>query len=115
MSLHVTLQQTERELRETAAMHRVTILYPTGDDATFDLDYYCNKHMPLLSERLGDACKGWGVDKVVSGPYQAIGWALVDSLDAFNAAMGEHGAEIMADVPNYTNVSPQLVIGEVKI
>jgi hypothetical protein len=27
--------------------------------------------------------------------------------------MGEHGAEIMADVANYTNQQPEVVLGEV--
>ena len=45
-------------------MNRVTILYPKTEGASFDLDYYSTSHMPLLAERLGDHCKGWGVDKV---------------------------------------------------
>ncbi|MGH9134837.1 MAG: EthD family reductase [Ilumatobacteraceae bacterium] len=96
-------------------MNRVTILYPTTEGAKFDLDYYCNSHMPLFAKSLGEHCKGWGVDKVVNGPYEAIGWALVDGLDGFNAAMKEHGAEIMGDVANYTTIQPTLVIGEVAV
>jgi uncharacterized protein (TIGR02118 family) len=94
-------------------MIRVTFLYPTSDEATFDLDYYCTTHMPMLVSALGERCKGWGVDKVVSGPYQALGWVLVDDVDGFNAAMKERGAEIVGDVPNYTNVQPVMVIGDV--
>jgi uncharacterized protein (TIGR02118 family) len=96
-------------------MNRVTILYPTAEGASFDLDYYCKSHMPLLAEALGDHCKGWGVDKVVSGPYEAIGWALVDDTDNFKAAMKARGAVIMADVANYTTIQPTLVIGEVAV
>jgi uncharacterized protein (TIGR02118 family) len=96
-------------------MNRVTILYPKTEGASFDLDYYCNSHMPLLATRLGDNCKGWGVDKVVSGPFEAIGWALVDDMDGFNGAMKEHGAEIMGDVANYTTIQPTLVIGDVVV
>ena len=95
-------------------MISVVILYPKSDDTTFDMDYYTGKHMPLLAEALGDSCKGWGV----SGPaakYHAVGWAMVDSEDAFNAAMGKRGAEIIGDVPNYTNVQPELVIGPVVV
>jgi uncharacterized protein (TIGR02118 family) len=96
-------------------MNRVTILYPKTEGASFDLDYYTTSHMPLLASRLGDNCKGWGVDKVVSGPFEAIGWALVDDMDRFNGAMKEHGAEIMGDVANYTTIQPTLVIGDVVV
>ena len=34
-------------------------------------------------------------------------------MDTFNAGMGAHGAEIMADVANYTNQQPEVIIGEV--
>ena len=27
--------------------------------------------------------------------------------------MAEHGAKIMGDIPNYTNVQPELLVGEV--
>ena len=95
-------------------MISVVILYPQSDDTTFDMDYYTSKHMPLLAEAIGDACKGWGV----SGPaakYHAVGWAMVDSQEAFDAAMGQRGAEIIGDVPNYTNVRPEMIVGPVVV
>ena len=95
-------------------MISVVILYPKSDDSTFDMDYYTSKHMPLLVESLGDACKGWGV----SGPahkYHAVGWAMVDSQAAFDAAMAERGKEILGDVANYTNVRPEMIVGEIVV
>lgn len=90
----------------------VTILYPRTDDSTFDMDYYTSTHMPMFAGALGDACESWGAAAVPAGKWAAIGWASVTSQDAFNAAMAESGAKIMGDVPNYTNVQPELVIGE---
>lgn len=90
----------------------ITILYPRTDDSTFDMDYYTSNHMPLLAEVLGEACQGWGAASIASGKYTAIGWATVASKDAFDAAMGSRGAEVMADVPNYTNVQPEILVGE---
>ena len=29
----------------------ITVLYENVDDATFDLDYYMTKHMPLVDEK----------------------------------------------------------------
>ena len=67
--------------------------------------------MPMLAAALGDDCQSWGADKITSGPYEAIGWALVSSAEAFGAAT-ENG-EISADVANYSNVRPDVVIGDV--
>jgi uncharacterized protein (TIGR02118 family) len=93
-------------------MIAVTILYPQTDDSTFDMDYYTSSHMPMLAEAIGDACQGWGACSINNGKWAAMGWAIT-SQDAFDAAMAEHGAKIMADVANYTNVQPELLIGEV--
>ena len=90
-----------------------TILYPRTDESTFDMDYYVNSHMPMFGECLGDACQGWGAVAVPAGKYAAIGWASITSQDALNETLAEHGAKIMGDVPNYTNVSPDMVVGEV--
>ncbi len=94
-------------------MIAVTILYPRTDDSTFDMDYYTATHMPMLAEAVGDDCHGWGAASIADGKYAAMGWMSVTSQDAFNAAMAEHGAKIMGDVPNYTNVRPELLFGEV--
>jgi len=89
----------------------ITILYPRTDDSTFDMDYYTGTHMPLFADVLGDACQGWGAATIPEGKYAAMGWAMVSSQDAFNAAMASRGGEVMADVPNYTNVQPELLVG----
>ena len=94
-------------------MISVHILYPKTDDSTFDMDYYCATHMPMLADALGDACKGWGATAVGAGAWEAIGWANVESQEALDAALKEHGAAIMADVANYTNVAPQMVVGQI--
>lgn len=94
-------------------MISVHILYPATDDSTFDMDYYVSTHMPMLAECIGDACTSWGATSVKTGTWAAIGWALVESQEAFDAAMAEHGAKIIGDVANYTNVAPQLVVGDV--
>ena len=94
-------------------MISIHILYPRTEDSTFDMAYYTATHMPMLADALGDACKGWGATAPKAGNWAAIGWATVDSQAAFDAAMASHGAAIMADVANYTNVAPELVIGDI--
>lgn len=91
----------------------VTILYPKTDDSTFDMDYYVDTHMPLFAEVLGDACQGWGSASLRGGKYAAMGWITATDKAAFDAAMAEGGAKVLGDVPNYTNVQPEMLLGEV--
>jgi len=90
-----------------------TILYPRTDDLTFDMDYYTSSHMPMLAECLGDSCRGWGAAAIAEGKYAVMGWAMVTSRAELDATRNEHGAKIRADVANYTNVQPDVLIGEI--
>lgn len=101
-------------------MIKVTILYPNGEGNTFDMDYYANKHMPMLADLLGDAMKFYSIDKGVAGrlpedsaPYLAIGYLYFDELSAYRDAFGPHAETIVGDIPNYTNTQPVLQISEV--
>ncbi|MEM8922259.1 MAG: EthD family reductase [Actinomycetota bacterium] len=94
-------------------MLSVQILYPKSDDTTFDMDYYCKSHMPMLAKALGDACVHWGAATPAGKDWAGIGWAMVTSKEAFDAAMAEHGAAIMGDIPNYTNSAPQMIVSEI--
>jgi uncharacterized protein (TIGR02118 family) len=38
-----------------------------------------------------------------------------DSVEAFNAAFGPHAKEILADVPNYTDLQPVMQISDVVV
>jgi len=93
-------------------MIRLSVLYPSAEGATFDHDYYRNKHVPL-------AVKTWGldsaeIDKGVDGPYVAAVHFKFESLDAMGAAMGVAGtADVMADVANYTSIAPVLQTSEI--
>ena len=91
----------------------MTILYPRTDDSTFDMDYYNSSHMPMVADALGDDCQGWGSAAIADGKWAAMGWVVATSQDAMNAAMAEHGAKIMGDVPNYTNVQPEVLMGQI--
>lgn len=70
-------------------------------------------HMPMFADALGDACTSWGASTSNGGNFMAIGWAMVESQEALDAGLAAHGAKIMGDVPNYTNVRPDMVIGTV--
>jgi uncharacterized protein (TIGR02118 family) len=93
-------------------MIRLSVYYPTTEGASFDHDYYRDKHVPL-------AVKTWGldgaeIDKGVDGPYVAAVHFKFASMDAVAAAMGnpDTGA-VLADVANYTTITPVLQTSEI--
>lgn len=101
-------------------MIKVSVLYPADGGTTFDHDYYKNKHMPLIKERLGDACLSYAIDRGIAGrdpgsaaPFIAACHIFADSLDSFQAAFSPHAAEITGDVTNYTDIIPLMQISEV--
>jgi uncharacterized protein (TIGR02118 family) len=100
-------------------MYRMTITYTGDADARFDFDYYCSKHMPMVADFYGDIVEKWEVSKGMSdpmggpAPYIAIGQFWLNDLGPMKAAMKEHGREIMADIPNYTDMQPVIQIEEV--
>lgn len=102
-------------------MIRVSVMCPSGEGKKFDCDYYVNKHMALVKSRIGGAgLRRLEVDKGVAGgapgaaaPYAAVGHLYFDSVGDFQAAMQPHGKELFADVPNFTNIAPQVQIAEI--
>jgi uncharacterized protein (TIGR02118 family) len=103
-------------------MIKVSVLYPSREGAKFDMDYYMSRHMPMVTERLGAACKKAEVDVGIGGgapgspaPYVAIAHLLFDSVDTFQAAFGPHAEEILGDIPNYTDIEAVVQVGEVRM
>lgn len=101
-------------------MIKVSVMYPNKPNARFDHDYYRAKHMPLVKARMGDNCKYYTVDKGLSGDapgtpatYVAMCHIFCDSVASFQAGFGPHAKEIVADIPNYTDLSPVIQISEV--
>jgi uncharacterized protein (TIGR02118 family) len=103
-------------------MIKVSVFYPASDSAKFNMDYYCNSHMPMVQSKLGPACKSVAVEQGLGGAapgapptYVALGHLYFDSVTAFQDAFAPHAQEIMADIPNYTNVQPVIQVSEVKM
>lgn len=102
-------------------MIKVSAMYPSGEGKRFDIDYYRNRHLPMVREAMGDACKGISLDVGIGGrapgsppPYVAIAHMLFDSMDAFRAAFAPHAARLSGDAPNYTDIQPLMQISEVE-
>jgi uncharacterized protein (TIGR02118 family) len=101
-------------------MIKVGVFYP--QTSKFDWDYYVGKHMPMVGNLLGPALKKAEVEKGLAGggpgapaTYTAICHLHFDSVEAFQKAFGPHAAEIMSDIPKYTDVQPVVQISEVKV
>ena len=102
-------------------MIKVAIFYPNGEDKTFDMDYYSTKHMPMAAELFGNALKAMSIDKGLGGmapgstpKFSAIGYFYFDSMEAMQTSMGTHSEKLRADVPNYTNIKPEIQISAVE-
>jgi uncharacterized protein (TIGR02118 family) len=91
---------------------RLSVFYPKSEGATFDHDYYRQKHVPLCINTWG--LQGAEIDKGLDGPYVAAVHFKFASPEALQAAMGSEGTgAVLADVANYTNIQPVLQTSEV--
>jgi uncharacterized protein (TIGR02118 family) len=103
-------------------MINLSVLYPHKDGARFDMDYYLTKHMPLVREKCGGAVKSMSVEQGLAGvePNSPPAFVTVthlgfDSVGELQSVMGAHAGELLADVPNFTNIEPTLQVSEVKM
>ena len=100
---------------------KVSILYPNGEDKTFDMDYYEKKHMPMVAGFLGKNLKFYEIDKGISGrtpndkpPFVAIGYFFITDIAEYNKAIAQNRDAIISDFKNYTNIQPVVQISEIK-
>lgn len=106
---------------------KVNVMYPHSEGARFDHAYYRDRHMPMVKARLGSACAYYTVEKGLTGRapgsevdgsppiYVAMCAFICDSVEAYQAAMQEHQAEILGDIGNYTNIRPLIQISEIVV
>jgi uncharacterized protein (TIGR02118 family) len=96
-------------------MQRVTVLYPNGADVKFDFDYYLAKHVPWVAGMVGRSIEvRRGISSPTGSPaFVCIATIHIESAAMWDAVLAQHGPEIMADIPNYTNSSPLLQIDEI--
>ena|SRR5690348_5451645 len=96
-------------------MNCATVLYPNKEGARFDVDYYLNTHIPMVSSLLGYSIEVRRGVSSMSGParFLCVATIWVNSLDEFQSLMAKHGPQILGDVPNYTDIQPMLELQEV--
>jgi len=102
-------------------MIRVMVSYPNKPGARFDEEYYLAKHMPMVAGKLGKhGMTGWSVDKGLGGftpgspaEYRMQAHLNFENLEGLQAGMAAEAAAILADIPNYTDIQPQIQINQV--
>ncbi|HYF68268.1 MAG TPA: EthD family reductase [Ohtaekwangia sp.] len=99
---------------------KVSIMYPFAEGKTFDMAYYEKKHMPMVAGFLGSNLVKYTIEKgVASGipnqplPYMAIGTFYIKSIEDYQAAIVPNRDAIRADLANYTNIAPVILVSEV--
>ena len=99
---------------------KISVMYPFADGKTFDMAYYEAKQMPMVAGILGSNLVKYTIEKgVASGipnqplPYVAIVTFYVRSLQDYQAAIGPNRDAIRADITNYTNIAPVILVSEV--
>jgi uncharacterized protein (TIGR02118 family) len=103
-------------------MISVMVLYPNKPGSRFDLDYYVNRHLPLVRARLepmGMVAMTYAVEAALDvstdlQPYRLVADLRFDDMDATRRALAAHGPETQADIPNFTDIAPVIFIGEVR-
>jgi uncharacterized protein (TIGR02118 family) len=104
------------------SMIKVSVFYPYTEGASFDYNYYLEHHMGLVKERLGPSLLSYSVEKGVSGNDEGGNPRYItqcnlyfESLTSLATAMGTHGNELSADVPNFTTITPVQQISEILV
>jgi uncharacterized protein (TIGR02118 family) len=103
-------------------MIKVSVMYPNGPGATFDMDYYVNSHMPMVRKKLAPALLGMQIEQGVGGAepgsaptYLGLGHLIFASVESFGEAFAPHAEAILGDIPNYTNTQPVIQVSDVKL
>lgn len=99
---------------------KVSVMYPYAEGKTFNMEYYESTHMPMVAKFLGSNLVKYTIEKgLASGipnqplPFMAIGTFYVKNLSEYQAAIAPNRDAIRADFPNYTNITPVILVSEV--
>jgi uncharacterized protein (TIGR02118 family) len=100
-------------------MYKVSVMYPNGEGARFDHEYYRTTHMDLVHKHLEpyglvrtEAERGVSGGGDAPAPYICIGSLYFDSPDGYARGMAEVAPVLRGDISNFTNVTPIRQISE---
>lgn len=86
-------------------MIKVSVLYPNHEGRTFDMAYYCNRHIPMVQRLLGAVLKTVAVEQGIGGaepgsplPCLALGHLSLESSEAFQTTFAPYSQKIRGDI-----------------
>lgn len=94
-------------------MNVIAVLCRDAPGARFDMGHCNGTHLPLVRRLLAPM----GMRSLTylvpepGGPWRLIAELRFDDRAALEAALAAHGAETQADIPNLTDIRPEIVIG----
>ena len=101
-------------------MKCITVLYPAKDNDAFGFEFYLKRHVPLIKDSLGKSLHRIEVRKGASsqdgaGPpnYTCVISIWIADWPAYEKAIAARASELIAEVPLFTKVMPQMQIDEV--
>lgn len=102
-------------------MIKASLLYPNAEGASFDFTYWTESHLPFIRRSLSPALRGLTADRGLAGapgtppPYIASGHLFFESVEALEQAYAPHAAAIAADIKNFTDVQPVMIVSEILV
>ncbi len=101
-------------------MISILVLYANSPGSKFDMDYYVSRHLPLvrrLLEPMGMRSLTYVTERALDDAGGAQAYRLIaelrfDDMATTKSALAAHGPETQADIPNFTDVAPVIIIGE---
>ncbi len=96
-------------------MIRVLVLYPRSEGKCFDLDYYRNRHIPLVKERLAPVSVEMDLGVPRGGqpsPFVAVTHLVFESMEQLMARYAAAGQELNADKLKFTDIDLIFQISE---
>ncbi len=104
-------------------MIRVNVFYPATEGGRFDFDYYTKTHTPMVVTRMTPfGLKALTAERGVAGlapgspaTYICVATLHFTSVEDMQRGLNAHGAEIMGDIPKYTDAQPVIQVSEVLV
>ncbi len=114
------LNSEKQRVATEKGLIKVSVMYPYAEGRTFDMEYYENRHMPMVAAFLGSNLVKYTIEKGRGSgipdqplPYLAIGTFYIRSLEDYQTAIAANRDAIRADFVNYTNATPVIFVSEV--
>ncbi len=102
-------------------MVKVSVLYPSKPGSHFDAEYYLNTHIPMAARLVGPAAKAITVEIGRPGPdgkpapFAAISAFTAETIEEFLQSFMPVMGELLADIPNYTDVQPVVQYSDIRL